>query len=99
MPSREYYLQAKSESEYVQAYLNFMRGVVSLLGSTEIPVDDQLMDLLEFETKLANVSTRSFRCSSIVCCSSPALLTLFCLHYLKFVNTILTHVSALNQHR
>ncbi|PVD37052.1 hypothetical protein C0Q70_04045 [Pomacea canaliculata] len=56
MPSREYYLQAKSESEYVQAYLNFMRGVVSLLGSTEIPVDDQLMDLLEFETKLANVT-------------------------------------------
>ncbi|KAK7483108.1 hypothetical protein BaRGS_00025676 [Batillaria attramentaria] len=56
MPSREYYLNAMSESVYVKAYLNFMRGVVSLLGPPELSVEEQLLDLLEFEKKLANVT-------------------------------------------
>ncbi|XP_070184000.1 neprilysin-1-like, partial [Littorina saxatilis] len=56
MPDREYYLKGKSESEFVQAYLSFMRGVVHLMGSPGDDVEDQLMDLLEFETELANVT-------------------------------------------
>ncbi|KAL8588014.1 hypothetical protein ACOMHN_026131 [Nucella lapillus] len=66
MPDREYYLKAKSESEFVQAYLNFMRGIVHLMGAPPhlvgAPPDHleaQILDLLEFETKLANVTKPS----------------------------------------
>ena len=64
MPDREYYMKAKSESEFVQAYLNFMRGVVQLMGAPTEGVEDQLVHLLEFETRLANVNTSVFSFSS-----------------------------------
>ncbi|XP_076472675.1 neprilysin-1-like [Babylonia areolata] len=56
MPDREYYLKGTTESEFVQAYLNFMRGVVGLMGAPEQNLDHQLIDILEFETKLANIT-------------------------------------------
>ncbi|XP_076451188.1 neprilysin-1-like [Babylonia areolata] len=56
MPDREYYLKAKSESEFVQAYLKFMRDIVTLMGAPPERLEQQLLDLLEFETMLANVT-------------------------------------------
>ena len=67
MPDREYYMKAKSESEFVQAYLNFMRGVVQLMGAPAESVEDQLVHLLDFETRLANVNTASLSVSVSLC--------------------------------
>ena len=53
MPSKEYYLHRNQPP--VQAYLRYMREVVRLLGAQGPEVDRQLRDMLDFETKIANV--------------------------------------------
>ncbi|XP_035829721.1 neprilysin-1 [Aplysia californica] len=55
MPSREYYMHRNQA--HLQAYVRFMSDVVRLMGATGPDVTSQLNDLLDFETKLANVSS------------------------------------------
>ncbi|XP_022241235.1 endothelin-converting enzyme homolog isoform X2 [Limulus polyphemus] len=56
LPSRDYYLNKTQDDEVLGAYLNYMTTVGSLLGGDENDVRRQMSDVIEFETKLANIT-------------------------------------------
>lgn len=60
LPSREYYLNKTMDDEVIKAFLTFMCDVGVLLGSKYDDIVDQMKDVIEFETRLANVSACSF---------------------------------------
>ncbi|GFN77024.1 endothelin-converting enzyme 1 [Plakobranchus ocellatus] len=55
MPSREYFLM-EEHRHHVQAYRNFIVVVVGLLGVSGTQVEKDVDEILEFETKIANVT-------------------------------------------
>ncbi len=56
MLSREYYLDDK-ESKYKDAYLKYMISIAELLGANHSHAVSEMNAVLDFEIKLANVST------------------------------------------
>lgn len=55
LPSREYYLKGSSKSDLV-AYHNYMTKIAIILGADPLTVADDMQEVLDFETQLANVS-------------------------------------------
>ncbi|XP_033763909.1 neprilysin-1-like [Pecten maximus] len=55
MPSREYYLTDQS-SGYKAAYLEYMIRFAELLGASPVRAREDMINVLMFETKLANVT-------------------------------------------
>lgn len=56
LPSRDYYLNKSADDEVLQAFKSFTVKVAVLLGGNESDVVKQVDDLLEFETRLAEVN-------------------------------------------
>ncbi|XP_033097891.1 neprilysin-1-like [Anneissia japonica] len=56
MPSREYYLDIKY-AKVKEAYLKYMTTIATMLKGDPLTVKQDMADLLEFETKLANLTT------------------------------------------
>lgn len=55
LPSREYYLKSNSNTD-LEAYLNYMTKIALILGADPATASDDMQEVLEFETQLANVS-------------------------------------------
>ncbi|XP_033097749.1 membrane metallo-endopeptidase-like 1 isoform X4 [Anneissia japonica] len=56
MPSREYYLYSEY-ADIKEAYLTYMTTVATMLNGDSLMVKQDMADLLDFETKLANLTT------------------------------------------
>ncbi|XP_071945619.1 membrane metallo-endopeptidase-like 1 [Antedon mediterranea] len=56
MSSREYYLSSEY-AETKEAYLKYMTDIALLLNGSPITVKSEMEEVLEFETKLANLTT------------------------------------------
>lgn len=54
LPTREYFLKQVNE-KYLDSYRNFMIKVISLLGAED--ADDRADELIEFETRLAKITS------------------------------------------
>nr|XP_023014776.1 endothelin-converting enzyme homolog isoform X2 [Leptinotarsa decemlineata] len=60
LPTRDNYLnKTKEHMKVLDAYLEFMTKVGVLLGGNENSTRDQMKKVIEFETKLANITTPS----------------------------------------
>lgn len=55
LPSRAYYLGHENFTSVLNAYSDFIRGTALALGGVKEVVDQDVADLLEFETELALV--------------------------------------------
>ncbi|KAK9502137.1 hypothetical protein O3M35_012728 [Rhynocoris fuscipes] len=56
LPSRDYYLKASSESDYLAAYHKYMTEIAVLLGANGTTAAPELQEVIQFEKRLANVS-------------------------------------------
>lgn len=56
LPSREYYLKGSSKSD-LMAYHNYMTKIAIILGADEATAADDMQEVLDFETLLANASS------------------------------------------
>ncbi|CAH1396574.1 unnamed protein product [Nezara viridula] len=56
LPSRDYYLKPSSEADYLAAYHKYMTEVAILLGADPATAAMELMEVIQFEKKLANAS-------------------------------------------
>lgn len=56
LPTRDYYLNKSRDDEVLVSYLNYMTKVGVLLGGEENSTRSQMEDVIEFETKLANIT-------------------------------------------
>ena len=56
LPSREYYLNQSAHEKVIKAYFSYMVKISELLGGEENSTRDQMRQVFEFETKVANVS-------------------------------------------
>ncbi|XP_054713276.1 endothelin-converting enzyme homolog isoform X1 [Uloborus diversus] len=56
LPTRDYYLNKSKDDEVLVAYLSYMTKVGVLLGGEENATRAQMEDVIEFETKLANIT-------------------------------------------
>uniref|UniRef100_T1KLB5 Uncharacterized protein n=1 Tax=Tetranychus urticae TaxID=32264 RepID=T1KLB5_TETUR len=59
LPSRDYYLNKSSDDEVLQAFKSFTVKVAVLLGGKQRDVEKQVDDLIEFETRLAEITVPS----------------------------------------
>ena len=57
MPSRDYFL--KDKKDQLAAYQEYATNVALLLGANENTARQEMADMVEFETKVANVSRGS----------------------------------------
>jgi membrane metallo-endopeptidase-like protein 1 len=57
LPTREYYLNETEHSKVLEAYLDYMTKVGVLLGGEYNSTKEQMQAVIEFETKLANITT------------------------------------------
>ncbi|XP_076320536.1 endothelin-converting enzyme homolog isoform X2 [Tachypleus tridentatus] len=57
LPNRDYYLDKVQHEEIWTAYLTYMTNVGVLLGGEENDTRQQMKEVLEFERKLANITT------------------------------------------
>ncbi|XP_070560616.1 membrane metallo-endopeptidase-like 1 [Ptychodera flava] len=57
LPSRNYYLQDRRDNKYLQAYLEYMTTIATMLGADADVAAEDFNDLIEFEIKLANLTT------------------------------------------
>ncbi|XP_055538182.1 neprilysin-1-like [Wyeomyia smithii] len=55
LPSRDYYLKASSEGD-IKAYHRYMTQIAVLLGGDATKASRELMDVVDFEVRLANAS-------------------------------------------
>lgn len=55
LPSREYYTKVSSKDDLI-AYHNYMMKIAMILGADPTTVADDMQEVLDFETQLANVS-------------------------------------------
>ncbi|XP_023930213.1 neprilysin isoform X2 [Lingula anatina] len=55
MPSRDYFLKGRDEK--VEAYENFAVSLAILMGANETVAREEMREMVEFETKLANSTT------------------------------------------
>jgi endothelin-converting enzyme len=56
LPTRDYYLNRTAHEKVIDAYLTYMVKVGVLLGGNESETRSQMEKVLEFETRIANVS-------------------------------------------
>lgn len=56
LPSRDYYLKPSSEGD-LKAYHKYMTEVATLLGANATQAEQELMQVIQFERRLANVSS------------------------------------------
>ncbi|XP_053546209.1 endothelin-converting enzyme 1 isoform X2 [Bombina bombina] len=56
LPSRNYYLNKTENEKVLTAYLNFMVQLGVLLGGEEKSTREQMQEVLDFETALANIT-------------------------------------------
>ncbi|OCT73368.1 hypothetical protein XELAEV_18036351mg [Xenopus laevis] len=56
LPSMEYYLNKTMNEKVLTGYLNFMVQLGVLLGGEENSTREQMQEILDFETKLANIT-------------------------------------------
>ncbi|XP_070562109.1 membrane metallo-endopeptidase-like 1 [Ptychodera flava] len=56
LPSRNYYLEDRRDNTYLQAYLEYMTTVATMLGADADVAAEDFNDLIEFEIKLANLT-------------------------------------------
>ncbi|KAM4651637.1 endothelin-converting enzyme 1 isoform 2-T2 [Discoglossus pictus] len=56
LPSRNYYLNKTENDKVLTAYLNFMVQLGVLLGGSEDTTRQQMQEVLDFETALANIT-------------------------------------------
>ncbi|KAM5132245.1 endothelin-converting enzyme 1 [Mantella aurantiaca] len=56
LPSREYYLNKTANEKVLTGYLNFMVQLGVLLGGEENNTRQQMQEILDFETALANIT-------------------------------------------
>ncbi|CAG5132973.1 unnamed protein product, partial [Candidula unifasciata] len=93
MPSREYYL-LKDHASHMQAYSQFMKDVVKLLGAKGPEVNDQLNDILNFEITLANFDLlrylRGFVVDNI---TEDEPVVLFATQYMQNIAKLLHHTE------
>ncbi|XP_070562167.1 membrane metallo-endopeptidase-like 1 [Ptychodera flava] len=54
---RSYYLEDRRDNKYLQAYLEYMTTIATMLGADADVVAEDFNDLIEFEIKLANLTT------------------------------------------
>ncbi|XP_044260101.1 endothelin-converting enzyme homolog isoform X2 [Tribolium madens] len=59
LPTRDYYLNETEHSKVLEAYLDYMTKVGVLLGGEENSTKEQMQAVIEFETRLANITTPS----------------------------------------
>ncbi|XP_055546148.1 endothelin-converting enzyme homolog isoform X1 [Wyeomyia smithii] len=57
LPSRDNYLNKTANAKILNAYLDYMTKVSVLLGAEEAEARRQMSDVVEFETRLANITT------------------------------------------
>lgn len=57
LPSREYYMKGSSKSD-LMAYHSYMTKIAMILGADPATVADDMQEVLDFETQLANVNFR-----------------------------------------
>ena len=72
LPSREYYLNRTAHAKVITAYLSYMTKVAVLLGAApEEEARRQMQAVIDFETRIANVSRelRSASESDCRCCT------------------------------
>lgn len=55
LPSRDYYLKGSSEGD-LQAYHKYMTNIALLLGANKTTAAEELLQIVEFEKEMANVS-------------------------------------------
>lgn len=58
LPTRENYLNKTSHQKVLDAYLEYMVKVSVLLGANEKEARRQMQAVIEFETKLANITSK-----------------------------------------
>lgn len=56
LPTREYYINKTAHAKVLSAYLDYMTKVVVLLGGNETDAKDQMNAVIDFETKLAEIT-------------------------------------------
>ncbi|XP_070560617.1 membrane metallo-endopeptidase-like 1 [Ptychodera flava] len=56
LPSRNYYLQDRRSNKYLQAYLEYMTTIATMLGADADVAAGDFNDLIEFEIRLANLT-------------------------------------------
>ncbi|XP_053308030.1 endothelin-converting enzyme 1 isoform X1 [Spea bombifrons] len=56
LPSRDYYLNKTENEKFLTGYLNFMVQLGVLLGGSENSTREQMQEILDFETALANIT-------------------------------------------
>ncbi|XP_063925032.1 endothelin-converting enzyme homolog isoform X2 [Zophobas morio] len=59
LPTREYYLNESEHAKVLEAYLDYMTKVGVLLGGEPNSTKEQMQAVIEFETRLANITTPS----------------------------------------
>ncbi|XP_070560613.1 neprilysin-1-like isoform X2 [Ptychodera flava] len=57
LPSRNYYLEDGRDNKYLQAYQEYMTTIATMLGADADVAAEDFNDLIEFEIKLANLTT------------------------------------------
>lgn len=55
LPSKDYYLKTNTEADYLGAYHRYMTEVAVLLGANRTTAGPELMEVIKFEKRLANV--------------------------------------------
>ncbi|XP_014258696.1 neprilysin-1-like [Cimex lectularius] len=56
LPSKDYYVKPTSDSDYLEAYHKYMTEVAILLGANATTAGPELLEVIQFEKRLANVS-------------------------------------------
>lgn len=64
LPTRENYLNKTAHQKVLDAYLDYMVKVVVLLGGNEKDGKRQMQAVVEFETQLANITSKLDYCKS-----------------------------------
>lgn len=59
LPTRENYLNKTANTKVLAAYLEYMVKVAVLLGGNETLVTPQMTAIIDFETRLANITSKS----------------------------------------
>ncbi|XP_077998291.1 membrane metallo-endopeptidase-like 1 [Glandiceps talaboti] len=57
LPSREYYLEDGRDNKYLTAYHKYMTTIATMLGADESTAERDFTDLIDFEIKIANLTT------------------------------------------
>lgn len=59
LPTRENYLNKSTHAKVLTAYLDYMTKVTVLLGGNETDAQLQMTDVIEFETRLAEITSKN----------------------------------------